>query len=102
VASTIDGVVKLYFKTYYRDCLHTVNLNYINQCYHIGCSALDNTVEPAKWGRLLTSGTASIVFYEDFNCGGYSTTVTLLHFGAIVEGKIRTMTRTASLAAAMR
>jgi hypothetical protein len=85
MASTFDGVVKFYSKTYYRDRLLTINLNYPNQCYNIDCSSLDNKVESAKWSGIPTTGKAYIIFYEDFNCGGYSTTVTLPHFGGIVD-----------------
>ncbi|KAL4146892.1 hypothetical protein PRNP1_010648 [Phytophthora ramorum] len=84
--NTFDGTIKLYSSTYYNDPLLTVNFTFPNQCYNVDCTALDNKIESAKWEGLPTTGIdgkAYIVFYEDFDCKGYSTAITLPHFGGI-------------------
>ncbi|KAL3669375.1 hypothetical protein V7S43_005771 [Phytophthora oleae] len=82
----IDGTVTLYSGAYYNNRLLSINIRYPNQCYNIDCSFLDNKAESARWSGLPTTGIdgkAYIVFYEDFDCGGYETTITLPNFGGI-------------------
>eukprot|EP00644_Phytophthora_capsici_P019190 jgi/Phyca11/133008/e_gw1.291.14.1 len=86
LVSKIDGTVTLYSGIYYNDRLLSINIRYPNQCYNIDCSFLDNKVQSAKWSGLPTTGIygkAYIVFYEDFNCGGYKATITLPNNGGI-------------------
>ncbi|KAG7382521.1 hypothetical protein PHYPSEUDO_004788 [Phytophthora pseudosyringae] len=86
IVSKINGTVQLYSGIYYNNHLLTINIRYPNQCYNIDCSFLDNKVQSAKWGGLPTTGIAGkayIVFYEDFDCGGYKTSITLPNFGGI-------------------
>ncbi|GMF33709.1 unnamed protein product [Phytophthora lilii] len=86
ISSKIDGTVKLYSSPFYNDPLLDINIRYPNQCYNVDCSFLDNKVASAKWTGLPTTGTAGsayIVFYEDFDCGGDEFSLALPHYGGI-------------------
>ncbi|GMF55936.1 unnamed protein product [Phytophthora fragariaefolia] len=82
----INGTVSIYTSTSYNSRLLTINVRYPNQCYNVDCSFLDNKIASAKWTNLPTTGLdgrAYIVFYEDFDCGGYHSTITLPNSGGI-------------------
>ncbi|KAE8898834.1 hypothetical protein PF005_g20023 [Phytophthora fragariae] len=81
-----NGTVEIYSDTNYKNRLLTINLRYPNQCYHLDCTLLQYKVESAKWSNLPTTGLdgkAYIVFYEDIDCGGSETSITLPNAGGI-------------------
>ncbi|EGZ07328.1 hypothetical protein PHYSODRAFT_306532 [Phytophthora sojae] len=82
-----DGVLKLYSGTKYKSSFATIKFNYASRCYSLDCDSLDNKAASAKWDKLPTSSSDTLIFYSEADCTGHRGTAQLSKAAGVTDFK---------------